>query len=201
MITETVRPGDVVRLAVRNGDNVSTHNALVLAIDPVSPLTSDGYPSVELVSVNLAALHHAGTSDFDKALIRGCSVVHASHQDFVEGRTGLGYMVWGSEIPAPSEPAGELTESGKRWNELHAEFAAQATAQYFSEYPEHASVEDEAAAAYAQAVQARLDAAIGTPSAADLDAAAEEEKAKEATAAQPIVEETAEPIITQDASI
>lgn len=148
MTTETVRPGDVVRLAVRNVEaNLSMSNALVLAVDPVSPLTSDdGYPSVELVSVNPNALHHAGTSDFDKALIRGISVVNVNHKDFVEGRASLGYMT-----------VADITTSG----------------------PVPDPNED---AFYAKVVQERLDAVIGTPSAADLDAKADEDAAKEATA-------------------
>lgn len=188
-MTTAIRPGEVVRLAVRNGSNMAIHNALVLAVDPLSPLTSeDGHPSIELVSINPSALHHAGTSDFDKALVRGISVVNVNHKDFVEGRASLGYMVNGATESSLRSAPGKLTVEGERWVEIHREFANKAEEQFYTEYPASTPIlttgEVVADIGHTTTLLDGMLEPAGTPSAADLDAIAEEEKAKAATATE-----------------
>jgi hypothetical protein len=142
----TIEASEVVILHVRAGSEVGSREALVLSVDPNPSNTGTrGEPALEVVAVNLDELKHAGTSDFHAALDRRINVVHISHSDYVTGRVNVGYELVGIYPLTPAEPAdleelvpGELTASGKRWREIHAEYSQKAQEQYLKEFPESA---------------------------------------------------------------
>jgi hypothetical protein len=145
MNARIIKPGQVVFIAERNGDDVSTHPALVLAVEPGAD--ENGNPNLETVNVNPAMLHHAGTSDFQNAIMHRNGVPHVSHPDFVSGKVSAAYQTLlpscndDADADAPllcAAAPGELTEQGKRWEELHRIASHAAMDQFEKEYPDPA---------------------------------------------------------------
>jgi hypothetical protein len=87
-----IKPGDVVLIIERRGEQQIVRNGLVASLSMREDLAGTrGEMAIEAAFIS-------ATCDMRGRLIRSCDVVHSSHRDWLEGRAGLAYELRAVEI-------------------------------------------------------------------------------------------------------
>jgi hypothetical protein len=101
MTSMGIRPGDVVLVIERRGEQQLVYNGLVNRFSMDEELAgAAGEPAIEASFVAMYpevrwGTHYGPGTRPTTVIVR--SIVHISHRDFIEGRAGLGY----EELPGP----------------------------------------------------------------------------------------------------